>query len=67
MLDFMKTLIIHPENKEQLAALKSFLKAFNISFEERPSDYNPEFIAKIKDGLEQIKKGETRVVNVDNL
>jgi hypothetical protein len=29
----METLIIHPENKEQLSALKTFMKAFNISFE----------------------------------
>jgi hypothetical protein len=29
----MEILIIHPENKKQLSALKSFLKAFNINFE----------------------------------
>jgi hypothetical protein len=29
----METLIIHPQNKEQLSALKTFMKAFNISFE----------------------------------
>jgi hypothetical protein len=29
----MEILIIHPDNKEQLSALKTFMKAFNISFE----------------------------------
>jgi len=50
-----------------LAALKSFMKAFKISFEERAADYDPEFVAKIQEGLEQIKRGETRVVNIDDL
>jgi len=63
----METLIVHPENKKQLAALKSFMKAFKISFEEQGAGYNPEFVAKIHEGLEQIKKGETSVVNIDDL
>ena len=29
----MEFLIVHPESKEQLIALKSFLKAFNVNFE----------------------------------
>lgn len=29
----METLIIHPENKEQIIALKVFLNAFKIRFE----------------------------------
>ena len=63
----METLIVHPENKKQLAALKSFMKAFKISFEEQSGKYNPEFVAKVQNGLEQIKRGETRVVNIDDL
>ena len=31
----METLIIHPENKEQLNAIKAFLKALKISFEKK--------------------------------
>jgi hypothetical protein len=30
----VKTIIAHPVNKEQLSALKAFLKALKISFEE---------------------------------
>jgi hypothetical protein len=63
----METLIVHPDNKEQLVALKAFMKAFKISFEEEKSAYNPEFVAKIKDSREQVKNGETRTVNIADL
>jgi hypothetical protein len=63
----METLIVHPENKEQLTAMKSFMKAFKISFEEESSVYSQEFVAKIKESREQVKRGETRVVNIDDL
>ncbi len=63
----METLIVHPNNKKQLAALKSFMKAFKISFEEDESPYNPEFVAKIQESRAQVKRGETRVVNIDDL
>jgi hypothetical protein len=29
----METLIMHPQNKEQLAALKAFAKAFKVPFD----------------------------------
>ncbi|MES2268321.1 MAG: DUF2683 family protein [Bacteroidota bacterium] len=61
----METLIVHPENKEQLNAIKAFMKALKISFEEK--EYDPEFVAKIQNSREQVKKGETRVVNIDEL
>jgi hypothetical protein len=63
----MGTLIIHPDNKEQLTALKAFMKAFKISFEEKESPYDPEFVAMIQESREQVKKGETRVVNISDL
>ena len=63
----METLIVHPKNKEQLIAMKSFMKAFKISFEEESAVYSQEFVAKIKESREQVKRGETRVVNIDDL
>jgi hypothetical protein len=63
----METLIVHPGNKEQLVALKTFMKAFKISFEEEKSPYNPEFVAKIQESREQVKRGETRIVNIADL
>jgi len=61
----MEALIVHPENKEQSDALKTFMKAFKISFEE--DHYDPAFVAKIKKSREQVKNGETRVVNIADL
>ena len=40
----METLIVHLGNKKQLSALKVFMKAFNISFEEEKSPYDPDFV-----------------------
>ena len=62
----METLIVHPENKEQLNALKLFMKAFKISFEESKA-YNPEFVAMILQSEEDIKAGKGVKVDVDNL
>ncbi|WP_304062777.1 DUF2683 family protein [Pedobacter glucosidilyticus] len=46
----METLIVHPENKEQLAAIKAFMKALKINFEKKSeeSPYNPDFVDMIK-------------------
>ena len=63
----METLIVHPENKKQLSALKTFMKAFKVSFEEQKSDYCPAFVSKIQEGRRQIKNGETRIVNIEDL
>lgn len=63
----METLIVHPDNKEQSDALKVFMKAFKISFEEDKSIYDPAFVAKIQESREQVRRGETRVINIDDL
>ena len=63
----MGTLIIHPENKKQLAALKTFMKAFKISFEEDKSTYDPEFVKMIQQGDEEVKAGKGVKVDIDNL
>lgn len=43
----METLTIHPQNNEQLEAIKSVLKALKIPFEKKESPYNPEFVKMI--------------------
>jgi hypothetical protein len=43
------------------------MKALKISFEEKESIYDPEFVAKIKESREQVKRSETRVVNIADL
>jgi hypothetical protein len=42
----MQTLIMHPNNKDQLLALKALAKAWKINVE--TSSYNPDFVAMIK-------------------
>ncbi len=42
----MTTLIMHPQNKEQLTALKALAKALKISVETSP--YDPEFVTMVK-------------------
>lgn len=54
----METIIAHPKNKEQLAALKAFIKALKIDFETKKSPYNPEFVKNILQAKEDIKNGK---------
>jgi hypothetical protein len=63
----METLIVHPENKEQLVALKAFMKALKISFEKAKSPYDPEFVKMIQQGDEDLKAGKGVKVDIDNL
>ena len=42
----METLIMHPESKDQLLALKAIAKAWKISVETSP--YDPDFVAMLK-------------------
>ncbi len=51
-------LIVDPENKDQLAAIKAVLKVLKVHFKENKSPYNPEFEAKILQGREDIKNGK---------
>ena len=66
----METLIIHPENKEQLTAVKAFLKALKISFEKKEKlddGYTEEFSDKILQGRSDIKDGKGIKIEIDAL
>lgn len=54
----MDTLIVQPKTKEQLAALKAFIKALKIDFRTEKGTYDPEFADKILQGKEDIKNGK---------
>jgi hypothetical protein len=54
----MQTVIVHPKNKEQLSALKAFVKALKIDFETETSPYDPDFVAKIKETKKQVDEGK---------
>ncbi|TBO43886.1 DUF2683 family protein [Pedobacter kyonggii] len=63
----METLIVHPKNEEQSTALKAVMKVLKIDFETEESPYNPEFIAKIKRGQEQVKAGKGVKIAIEDL
>lgn len=67
----MKTkdiIIVHPQNNEQIAALKAFMNALKIKFEVSSNeDYNSEFVEKILESEKQISEGETRKIQKDDL
>ena len=56
---------MHPQNKEQLSAIKAFAKALKVKFETGESPYNPDFVAKIKEGVAQVKAGDFITLNPD--
>ncbi len=64
----METLIVHPKDQKQLAAVKAVLKALNVDFKkEKESPYNPEFVAKIKRAEKNFKDGKFTTVKVEDL
>ena len=63
----METLIAHPANKEQLNALKAFMKALKVDSKVEKATYNPEFIAKIEQSRQEIKEGKGVRIKVEDL
>jgi hypothetical protein len=54
----MDALIVYPENKEQLTALKAVMKAMKITFEQKSEVY-PDYVIKgIKESLRQAEEGQ---------
>jgi len=54
----MDALIVYPENKEQLTALKAVMKAMKISFEQKSEVYPPHVINGIKESLKEVEEGK---------
>ena len=68
----MTTFNIHNVNKEQVNALKTFMKALKIKFEVGKEEvpYNSAFVAKITESSNEIKAGQgisMTVKDIDNL
>jgi len=53
--------------KEQLTALKAFIKALKIDFKSEKSPYDPEFVKKILQGREDIKNGKGISIATEDL
>jgi len=63
----METLIVQPKTKEQLVALKAFIKALKIDFKSEKSPYNPDFVEKILQGRKDIKNGKGVKIATEDL
>lgn len=50
-----------------MAALKAFMKALKICFEEGESPYNPEFVEKIKRSEAEFKTGKIKAIKTEDL
>jgi len=58
----------YTDDDSQIEAVKAFMKALKIKFEiSKDKPYNPEFVAKIKQGDKDIKAGKGRKVTVEEL
>ena len=54
----MDALIVYPENKEQLIALKAVMKAMKITFEQKGEIYPLHVISGVKESLKQADEGK---------
>ncbi len=54
----MDALIVYPDNKEQLIALKAVMKAMKVSFEQKSEIYPGHIVKGVKKSLEQANDGK---------
>lgn len=57
--------IVYPKTKEQVDALQAFMQALKIDFER--SNYNTDFVKKVKKSKIQQLHNEDRVIETDDL
>jgi len=55
----MESILVHPENAEQLKTVKAVLKALKVNFEPQSKTFPAHVLAGIERGLEQHKNGQT--------
>jgi len=63
----MGTLIVHPDNEEQLVAVKAILQVLKVTSEEEQNAYNPEFVAEILQAEDDIKNGKGVKIHTEDL
>lgn len=54
---YMDALIVYPENKEQLSALKAVMKAMKISYQQKGTVYPNHVITGVQESLKQADEG----------
>ncbi len=63
----METIIMLPENKEQLSAIKAFAKALKVKFKTENNHYSPDAVAKVRQGEEDYKNGKGVKIATEDL
>lgn len=59
---------VYPDDKAQLRAIKSILKALKIKFQvEEEKSYNPKFVERVLTAKEEIKQGKGVKISTDDL
>jgi hypothetical protein len=61
---------VHPVNESQAMAVKAALDALNVYYEEEPDSdgpYNPEFVARINESMQQVRDGKGVRIDVNDL
>jgi hypothetical protein len=54
----MDALIVYPENREQLTAVKAVMKAMKISFEQKSEVYPDYVVNGVKESLKEANEGQ---------
>jgi len=64
----MEILVVQPENKDQLKAVKAVLKLMSINFStKKDKTYNTAFVKKIHDSQQQAIEGKVTTIAVEDL
>ena len=63
----METLLVYPEKKKDLQAVKTFLNELNVKFEAKKETYNLDFVNKITESREEIAQGKGKKIDIKDL
>ena len=65
----MDTLLVQPQNAEQLKTVKTILKALKVDFKatKKKDIYDSSFVAKIKESRRQVKEGKVTYIKTKDL
>ena len=64
----MDALIVYPQNKEELTALKAIMKAMKVGFVQQREEYPDHVINGVRESLKQAEAGLlTRYTGIDDM
>ncbi|MFD2288495.1 hypothetical protein GJU39_19455 [Pedobacter petrophilus] len=54
----MEALVVYPENKEQLEAVKAVMKSMNVAFEQKTEKYPSYVVEELTSAIQQVNEGK---------